>query len=157
VVLLEVGASDLYQNFQVSTMAQRLDNLVGQMVADSPTLLVCVSSILPMKVLGANQTELLQAYNTQIRDVIVPKYAGLGYQVLFVDQYANFVDQNGNIIHIGPDGIHPDQDGYDLMGATWAAALRQVLPLPVLVTGYSADVISDKDPSARSAQPFHGG
>src|SRR5262249_57956855 len=28
---------------------------------------------------------------------------------------------------------------------------------PVLVTGYSADVISDKDPSARFAQPFHAG
>jgi len=28
---------------------------------------------------------------------------------------------------------------------------------PVVVTGYSADVISDKDPSARFAQPFHAG
>jgi hypothetical protein len=43
------------------------------------------------------------------------------------------------------------------MGDTWAAALRQTLPLPVLLTGFNADVISDKDPSARFAQPFHGG
>ncbi len=28
---------------------------------------------------------------------------------------------------------------------------------PVVATGYSADVISDKDPSARFAQPFHAG
>jgi hypothetical protein len=67
------------------------------------------------------------------------------------------VDPNGNIIHIGHDNGHPDQDGYDLMGDTWAAALRQVLPAPVLVTAYSADVISDKDASARFAQPFHAG
>jgi hypothetical protein len=67
------------------------------------------------------------------------------------------VDANGNIIHIGPDNAHPNQDGYDLMGDTWAAALRQVLPVPVLMAGYSADVISDKDASARFAQPFHAG
>jgi hypothetical protein len=67
------------------------------------------------------------------------------------------VDASGNIIHIAQDDIHPDQDGYDLMGDTWAAALRQALPAPVLVTGYSADVISEKDASARFAQPFHGG
>jgi hypothetical protein len=77
--------------------------------------------------------------------------------VFFVDQHANFVDADGNTIHIGRDGLHPDQIGYDLMGDTWAAALRQILPLPVLATGYSADVISDKDASARFAQPFHGG
>jgi hypothetical protein len=29
--------------------------------------------------------------------------------------------------------------------------------VPVLVTGYGADVISDKNPSARFALPFHGG
>jgi DNA-binding beta-propeller fold protein YncE len=28
-------------------------------------------------------------------------------------------------------------------------------PVPLLVTGYSADVITDKDPAARFAQPFH--
>src|SRR5262249_52714201 len=115
--------------------------------------LLLVSSIIPFPA----QNQLVQAYNAQIRDVIVPKYASLGANVIFVDQYANFVDANGNIFHLGPDNAHPDQMGYDLMGDTWAAALRQALPLPVLVTGFNADVISDKDPSARFAQPFHGG
>jgi hypothetical protein len=31
------------------------------------------------------------------------------------------------------------------------------VPQPIVLTGYSADVISDKDPSTRFAQPFHGG
>jgi hypothetical protein len=99
----------------------------------------------------------LQDFNTQIRDVIVPKYESMGDNVFFVEQYSNFVDANGTIIHIGFDGLHPDQDGYDLMGDTWAAALRTALPAPVLLTGYSADVISDKDASARFAQPFGAG
>src|SRR5262249_53399207 len=47
--------------------------------------------------------------------------------------------------------------GYDLMADTWAAALQQVIAHPVQLTGYSADVISDKDPSARFARPFQAG
>jgi hypothetical protein len=38
-----------------------------------------------------------------------------------------------------------------------ALALTAPVPEPVLVTGYSADVISDQDSSARFAQPFHAG
>jgi hypothetical protein len=157
VVLLLTGSGEVFFNFQTATTAQRLDKLIGQIVADSPTSLLFVSSIPPHKAFNANQNQLVQAYNTQIRDVIVPKYQSTGANVIFVDQYANFVDASGNIIHIGSDGHHPDQDGYNLMGDTWAAALRTALPAPVPVTGYSADVISDKDASARFGQPFNAG
>jgi hypothetical protein len=153
VVLLLTGGVDIYSNFQTSTVAQRLDQLIGHIVAGSPTSLLLVSSITPHT--NANRNQLVLALNTQIKDVIVPKYQSLGANVIFVDQYPNFVDERGNIIHIGSDTVHPDEIGYDLMGDTWAAALRQALPLPVLVTGYSADVISDKDASARFAQASH--
>jgi lysophospholipase L1-like esterase len=155
IILLHIGTNDIRQGLPTSTVAQRLDQLIGQIVADSPSSLLFVSSIIPL--VDANQHQLVQAYNTQIRDVIVPKYGSLGNNVFFVDQYPNFVDSNGKIIHIGGDGIHPDQTGYDLMGDTWAAALQQVLPLPIAVTGYSADVICDKGASARFAQPFDSG
>src|SRR5438128_4049545 len=157
IILLLAGAADILGGASAATTAQRMDKLIGQIVADSPTSLLFVSSVTPAKLFNANQNQVLQAYNTQIRDVIVPKYASLGDNVIFVDQYSNFGDASGNIIHIGSDGIHPDAIGYDLIADTWAAALRQALPLPVLVTGYSADVISDKDASARFAQPFHAG
>jgi acyl-CoA thioesterase I len=130
ITLLLIGSNDIIQNFQTSTMAQRLDKLIGQIVADSPASILFVSTILPNKLFDANQNRLTQAYNTQIRDTIVPKYDSLGDNVIFVDQYANFMDANGNIIHIGPDGVHPDQIGYDLMGDTWAAALQPAIPEP---------------------------
>src|SRR5207249_244170 len=123
VILLLIGAGDIFLNFQTSTLTQRLDKLIGQIVADSPTSLLFVSSSIPNKLFSANQNQLLQAYNMQIRDVIVPKYQSLGDYVIFVDQYSNFVDASGNILHIGPDNAHPDQVGYDLMGDTWATAL----------------------------------
>src|SRR5207253_7119798 len=108
----------------------RLDKLIGQIVADSPTSHLFASSIIPLKT-GSIQNQLvLQAYNTQIRDVIVPKYDSLGDNVIFVDQYPNFVDANGNVIHLTPDGAHPNQVGYDLMGDTWAAAVQQAAPVP---------------------------
>jgi hypothetical protein len=157
IILLEAGRNDIAFNFQTSTMAQRMDKLVGQIFADSPDSILFLSSSIPT---GFNATwnQLEQAYNAQIRDVIVPKYQSMGDKIIFVDQYANFVDANGKIIHVSPlDNYHPDTVGYNLMADTWAAALRQVLPLPLAVTGYSADVISDKDPSARFAQPFDSG
>jgi len=132
IILLLAGAADILMNFQTSTLAQRLDQLVGRIVADSPTSLLFVSSLTPLTVFNADQNQLLQATNMQIRDVIVPKYDSLGDNVFFVDQYSNFVDASGKIIHVSPDafGSHPDQIGYDLMGDTWAAALQQAAPVP---------------------------
>ena len=130
IILLLAGAADILGGASAATTAQRMDKLIGQIVADSPTSLLFVASSNPFKVLNANQNQLLQAFNMQIRDVLVPKYESLGDNVIFVDQYANFVDASGKFIHIGPDGIHPDQIGYDLMGDTWAAALQQAAPVP---------------------------
>jgi lysophospholipase L1-like esterase len=109
-------------------MAARLDSLIGQILTDNPHARLFVSSIIPLQDSSANL--LVQAFNAQIRDSIVPKYDGLGDPVFFVDQYPNFVDAHGNIIHLTPDGIHPNQTGYDLMGDTWAAALQQAVPEP---------------------------
>src|SRR5262249_15936684 len=44
-----------------------------------------------------------------------------------------------------------------LRGGPDLIALDASAPVPVVVTGYSADVISDQDPQARFAQPFNGG
>src|SRR5262249_35732673 len=109
IILLHIGTNDILQNFATATMATRLDQLIGQIVADSPTSLLFVSNIIPLN--RAAQNQLVQDHNAQIRDVIVPKHTSLGGNVFFVDQYANFVDANGNIVHLTPDGIHPDQDG----------------------------------------------
>lgn len=130
IVLLHIGTNDILQNFLTSTMAKRLDSLIGQIMADSPTSLLFVSSIIPIN-RDANMKALVQAYNAQIRDVIVPKYDSLGDRVVFVDQYPNFVDANGNIIAARlPDTVHPDRIGYDRMADTWAAAIQQVVPEP---------------------------
>jgi hypothetical protein len=130
IILLFIGGNDILQNFQTSTLATRLDKLIGQIVAAGPHSLLFVSNLYSPPALDATQNQLLQSYNTQIRDVIVPKYESLGDDVAFVDQASNFVDTNGNRIHFGSDNIHPDQAGYDLMADTWAAAIQQGAPIP---------------------------
>jgi hypothetical protein len=50
-------------------MAMRLDQLIGQIVADNPSSLLFVSSIIPLVDANQNQKERLrQGGNTQIRD-----------------------------------------------------------------------------------------
>src|SRR5262249_44649528 len=78
IIFLLIGGNDILQSFQTSTMAQRLDKLVGQIVADSPHSLLFVSNVYSPPAFNATQNQLLQAYNAQIRDVIVPKYDSLG-------------------------------------------------------------------------------
>jgi lysophospholipase L1-like esterase len=128
IILLQGGGADIGQGASASTVAARMDKLIGQIFADSPTSLLLVSSTIAIQ--DAHTNLIAQAYNAQIRDVIVPKYEIMGDHLLFVDQYSNFVDANGNIIHIGPDGTHPDQIGYNLIGDTLAAALQQAVPEP---------------------------
>ncbi len=48
--------------------------------------------------------------------------------IRFVNQYQNFVNPNGAIkTALLPDGVHPNQTGYDRMADTWFAAI-QALP-----------------------------
>src|SRR5437899_10567344 len=47
IVLLLIGGSDILQNFQTATLTQRLDKLVGQIVADSPSSVLFVSNLPP--------------------------------------------------------------------------------------------------------------
>jgi DNA-binding beta-propeller fold protein YncE len=62
----------------------------------------------------------------------------------------------GDIRRANLDGTGQETLVRGLSGPAFIA-LDISVPVPVLVTGYSADVISDKDPSARFAQAFDSG
>jgi lysophospholipase L1-like esterase len=83
VILLQGGGPDInLQGASASTAAARMDKLIGQIVADSPTSLLFVSNSPPLA--NANTNMVIQDFNTQIRDVIIPKYNNLGNPVIFV-------------------------------------------------------------------------
>jgi lysophospholipase L1-like esterase len=44
-----------------------------------------------------------------------------------VNQYQNFVNPNGTIkTALLPDGVHPNQTGYELMAGAWSAAIQSL-------------------------------
>jgi len=130
-VLLHIGTNDILQNFNngaggndTSAMQTRLTSLVNQIIADRPTANVIVSTLIPI---NSSANAKVQNYNTAIKNTIVPNFISQGKHVSLVDQYANFVDGNGNIISAGfTDGVHPSQTYYDKMGDTWYAGIAAV-------------------------------
>jgi lysophospholipase L1-like esterase len=125
VVLLHIGTNDIHQGLS-SGMVSRLNTLLETLAAARPTAQVLVASIIPINGIPAEQAMVL-SYNQQIRDSVVPGQVAEGHLVHFVDQYANFVDQSGNVVTtLFADSLHPNQAGFDLMGATWAGAIQAI-------------------------------
>lgn len=87
----------------------------------------------PEQELGVNHFVLL--HNRWLRDEFVPRQRARGVKITLVDQYRNFILVDGTVRGWGPDapngygdfGLHPNQAGYDLMGATWAEAILEIV------------------------------
>jgi lysophospholipase L1-like esterase len=125
VVLLHIGTNDIHQGLSAG-MVTRLNSLLDELAAARPTARVFLSSIVPINGIPA-ENALVLSYNQQIHDSVVPGQLAEGHLVNYVDQYANFVDQSGNVLsNLFADSLHPNQSGYDLMGATWANAIQAV-------------------------------
>ena len=150
-ILLHIGTNDILQNFNTGSMAMRLDNLVGQIVAARPDAHLLLSNIIPIN--NANNA-LVLAYNEQIENVIVPKYEALGRDITFIDQYSNFVNGDGSIrAELLPDAVHPNQTGYNLMADTWFAAIQTVPePSAMLLAAFGFAALSARRPRALVAR-----
>ena len=139
VILLHIGTNDIWQRYNpgvkgkpavektfMTNLTKRLDALVNQMTLARPNAELLVAAIIPMNVSSGGRplNDDVRAFNTYIQYTLVPKYQGLGRHVRFVDQYLNFVNPNGTIkAALLPDGVHPNQAGYDLMADTWLQAI----------------------------------
>ncbi|MGN6725528.1 MAG: GDSL-type esterase/lipase family protein [Tepidisphaeraceae bacterium] len=80
-------------------------------------------------------------FDRWLREAYVPQLRAAGKKVVFVDQYANFILPDGTVrswnnaepqnthgpAGYGDYGLHPNQFGYGLMGATWADAIHAQL------------------------------
>jgi len=142
VLLLHIGTNDIWQRYNpgargksrektfLANLKNRLDSLVNQMTLARPNAHLLVAGIIPMNVTSGGRllNDDVKAYNSYIQNTLVPEYQNLSRHVSFVNQYQNFVNSNGTIkTALLPDGVHPNQTGYDLMADTWFAAI-QALP-----------------------------
>lgn len=115
IVLLHIGTNDMYQS--PSGAADRLDELMNQIVADNPESLLVVSTIIPFP--QASGT--VSSYNADLIEV-VNAHIDAGEFVLFVDQFADF--PTGEL----DDGVHPNDEGYARMARKWFDAIEPYLP-----------------------------
>jgi len=123
VILLMAGTNDINSNHEGSAPAA-MTALLGALTTDRPNSVVFVSTVIPLA--DPTKNVKVQAFNNELRTVIVPEFQAQGAHVVLVDQYSNFINANGSVEASDLlDGVHPDRAGYDRMGDTWYAAIEQ--------------------------------
>ena len=141
-ILLHIGTNDMLQNYQIGTLVERLDDLVGRIVLQDAHAQIFVASIIPIMqdyggLTAAQFADMVDAYNAKIPG-IVSKYALMGDNVHFVDMHnlITLTDANNpaNNFFQNGDGIHPGQAGYNQMGDIWYNAVQSSVPEPGSLT-----------------------
>lgn len=127
VILLHIGTNDFLQGRSPASAAGNLDKIIAKLTTLRPSAKIFVSNIMPIANPGQNAS--VKAYNQLVENTVVPKYQAMGKSVVFVNQYANFVDAQGKLVAnlLSKDGVHPVRAGYDKIGDTWAAAVLSAL------------------------------
>jgi lysophospholipase L1-like esterase len=125
IVLLMVGTNDINGNINVSTAPTRLGQLIDEIIADAPSALVVVASIIPIANDGSNQR--IPNYNAAIPGLVATR-AAAGKHVVFVDNYAAFIRDTNFRTSLMVDNLHPNAAGYDLLGRTFYDAIAALLP-----------------------------
>lgn len=122
VILLMIGINGIS-----TSSPSQLDTLVSSIFAAKPLVRLIVAQIIPKIPYNAN----VVAYNTYIRQTLVPNYVGQGRAISTVDQYANFLTNPGDNTSIDTTKFsnainHPTNAAYQLMAATWLPAITSI-------------------------------
>ncbi len=119
VVLLNVGTNDSIQNYQLATAPDRLSALIDRILTDDPGVSVVFSTLVPSKDAGNNAE--VTTFNAALPAIARAK-AAAGQKVRLVD-----LNSSLSTADIGPDGIHPTDDGYVKLANLWYSGLQPVL------------------------------
>ena len=82
---------------------------------DRPSATVLVSTLVPTPIAARNQRVI--AFNAQLPGIVAAERAA-GRRVYLVDLFGALTDAD-----IGPDHIHPTEQGYAKLAAAWYAVL----------------------------------
>jgi len=125
IVLLMIGTNDINGNINVSTAPTRLGQLIDEIIADAPTALVVVATIIPIANDGTNQR--IPNYNAAIPGLVATRVAA-GKHVMLVDNYAAIVRDSSFRTTLMVDNLHPNDAGYARLGQTFYDAIAPLLP-----------------------------
>ncbi|HEV2634856.1 MAG TPA: ricin-type beta-trefoil lectin domain protein [Actinocrinis sp.] len=115
IITLMAGTNDMVQNFQESTAPNRLSSLIDQILADDPSATLLVANL----IIGTNSNIAAgePAYNATIPGIVQSKQTA-GKHVVFVNMSALTASD------LAPDGIHPNDTGYQLMANAWNTGVQ---------------------------------
>ena len=129
IVLLHIGANELFPTKDGSGMATRLDALVEKIARNAPTALIVLAQITPVgstnnghtqdQVAAANAAQML--YNSKI-PAIIQAHVAKGQHVIGVDM------SKMPLSGLTTASVHPNDQGYAYMAGIWYAALKDLLP-----------------------------
>jgi hypothetical protein len=116
IILLCIGTNDLFAR-DTATMAERLEVLLDDILANAPNSLIVLAQITPLGTANAALT----AYNAKIPSIVQTR-AAAGKHVVRVD--LSTLPPSG----LNGDGVHPNDQGYGYMAGIWYAAIKDLLP-----------------------------
>jgi len=129
IILLHIGANELFPTHDGVGMATRLDALVEKLAEDAPTALIVLAQITPVgstnkghtaaQVAAANDAQMV--YNSKIPG-IVAAHAAKGQHIIGVDM------SKMPLSDLSTASVHPNDQGYAYMANIWYAALQNLLP-----------------------------
>lgn len=132
VVTIHAGTNDAQQNYffdadparGMPSVIDRLDSLVNRIRAHNPNIYIVVAQIVPA---NAPASAVTQDYVRRLNALIpglVARHQAQGHRVSLVDLYTPMLP------YPHPDGIHPSQEGFQVMGETLFQALVSLGVLP---------------------------
>jgi lysophospholipase L1-like esterase len=129
IVLLHIGANELFPTKDGAGMAMRLDALVEKIAQNVPSALIVLAQITPVgsknnghtqaQVDAANAAQML--YNSKI-PAIIQAHAAKGQHVIGVDM------SKMPLSDLTTASVHPNDQGYAYMAGIWYAAIKDLLP-----------------------------
>ena len=143
IVLLMAGANDVVFKNDVFHAPQRLSAVIADIVFACPDAVILVGTLLPL--LNPQTTDAVIGFNSMIMGVIW-EFANKGKKVDLVDMgrvTTHYINTR--------DGIHPIDEGYQLIAAAWydglvRAAKKGWIQQPVTrPSDYQANETSDQD------------
>jgi lysophospholipase L1-like esterase len=118
VVLMHIGTNDFGQNFNTIDAINRLDALILQIATLRPYAHIIVTNLLVRS--GAVNTTIQTQFNPFVQQK-VDAHAALGRRVTFLDL------RSAVPLADMPDGLHPNQTGYDKMANAWRPAIQAII------------------------------
>jgi lysophospholipase L1-like esterase len=125
IVLLMIGTNDIPWMLDLPNEPARLGLLIDKVTTLAPRALVVVAQIGPSSM--DDRTALIQAYNAGI-PAVVQQRADAGKHVIMVDMFTPFVRNPSYKTALLFDEVHPNDAGHVILGQTWYAAIRSILP-----------------------------